>query len=381
MKFSQHLVPRMRVLLLIVSVVGSVPAVAADDPMAADRASHSESVVTIMGDTDARPVSDIAAMVTDADNSANNSENIAASPLRVLPMIGAGGMRNLSDLLFLRGVDLAIVPGSALDDLKARDPQLSALAAGRLRAIARLYNAELHVVVRRDRIHELRQLAGKVVNLLETDGSTDLVGTALFTKLKIRIKPVHFDLTTGLSKVASGEIAATLVFAGAPVEQLSRIAATRGLALLPVDDVDGTMVDGAGAGRYLPSLLHRKDYPGLFTAGSASVATIAAPLMLAVYDYPDEPLRTAKIARFVDQLFKAVGRGGVTNRHPKWRDVNFAATLAGWQQDAAVTAWLRNAKPFVNEGGGSSELTQSTPKPGSDLINGLLKGLSFGQTN
>ena len=343
----------------------------AADPLAADRTSHSESVVTIIGDTDARPVSDIAAMVEDTAPVED------ASPLRVLPMIGAGGMRNISDLLFLRGVDVAIVLGSALDDLKQRDPQLSDLAAGRLRSIARLYNAELHVVVRRDTIRDLRQLSGKTVNLLETDGSTDVVGSALFTKLGIRVKPVHFGMTAGLAKVESGEIAATLVFAGSPVEELSRIVSQRGLALLPVDDIDGAMT-----GRYLPALLHRTEYPGLFATGSASVATIAAPLVLAVYDYPDEPLRTVKIARFVGQLFAAVSKGGAKNKHPKWQDVNFAATLSGWQPELAAVTWLQNMQPAAAAAGGSAE--PAGGKPGSkagDVIDGLLKGLSFEQTN
>ena len=66
--------------------------------------------------------------------------------LRVLPIIGKGSVRNIEDLLLLRGVDVAIVQSDVLDFYKRAE--LVPNIEDRLRYIAKLYNEEVHVLAR-----------------------------------------------------------------------------------------------------------------------------------------------------------------------------------------------------------------------------------------
>ncbi len=54
--------------------------------------------------------------------------------------------------------------------------------------------------------------------------------------------------------------------------------------------------------------------------------------------------RNAKIDHFVDRFFSNFDAFLAPPRHPKWRQVNFAATLEGWQRSPAAQAWIDRAK-------------------------------------
>src|SRR3954447_6280631 len=61
---------------------------------------------------------------------------------RIVPVLGKGSLQNLTDLKYLRGIDLAIVPADALE--YAREKRLFPGIEGSLTYIAKLYNRELH---------------------------------------------------------------------------------------------------------------------------------------------------------------------------------------------------------------------------------------------
>ena len=63
--------------------------------------------------------------------------------IRVLPVIGVGGLQNLKDVLFLKGIDMGIVDQDNMALLKKRDPKLYADIEQRVHYITKLYNAEL----------------------------------------------------------------------------------------------------------------------------------------------------------------------------------------------------------------------------------------------
>ena len=42
-------------------------------------------------------------------------------------------------------------------------------------------------------------------------------------------------------------------------------------------------------------------------------------------------------------------------RHPKWRQVNFAATLEGWRRSPLAQSWIDQAKTAVAAGGQTQE--------------------------
>ena len=103
--------------------------------------------------------------------------------LRVLPIIGRGSLQNLRDVMFLRGVDIGIVQMDAREQLKAENLQSDAVR--KLRFITRLYNEEVHILTSRD-ITDIRQLAGKKVNIDKSGSGTNLTARLIFEKLGVK---------------------------------------------------------------------------------------------------------------------------------------------------------------------------------------------------
>jgi len=92
---------------------------------------------------------------------------------RVLPVIGKGGGQNIRDVHFLKGIDLRITRASLLNTFR-RTGEISNID-DKIVYIAKLFNEEVHVVVRADAgITSLEQLAGKKVNFSDIGSGTQL---------------------------------------------------------------------------------------------------------------------------------------------------------------------------------------------------------------
>src|SRR6516165_9318400 len=61
-----------------------------------------------------------------AEDIRNVVNDLRPDGLRVLPVLGVGGLQNLSDVLFLKGIDMGVVDEDNLVLLKKRDPTLYA---------------------------------------------------------------------------------------------------------------------------------------------------------------------------------------------------------------------------------------------------------------
>src|SRR6202043_1505834 len=61
-----------------------------------------------------------------AEDIRNVVNDLRPDGIRVLPVLGVGGLQNVNDVLFLRGVDMGVVDEDNLQILKKRNPQLFA---------------------------------------------------------------------------------------------------------------------------------------------------------------------------------------------------------------------------------------------------------------
>src|SRR6201993_2900153 len=61
-----------------------------------------------------------------AEDIRNVVNDLRPDGMRVLPVLGVGGLQNLNDVLFLKNVDMGVVDEDNLAMLKKRDPQLYA---------------------------------------------------------------------------------------------------------------------------------------------------------------------------------------------------------------------------------------------------------------
>jgi hypothetical protein len=85
------------------------------------------------------------------------------------------------------------------------------------------------------------------------------------------------------------------------------------------------------------------DYPNLVPPGQ-TVDTLAVPTVLAVYNWPKGSERYRKVERFVTRLFENWDKLRNPPYHPKWRDINLAATVPGWTRWSVAEELLQRIR-------------------------------------
>jgi uncharacterized protein len=291
------------------------------------RARINENVVTIMAGsasgTDLAVVQDLADVLNDGDS------------LRILPIVGKGPEQNIKDVMFLRGVDMGITQANLLKHYD-KTGELGANFKSQIAYIAKLFNEEMHILVRSE-INDINELNGKPVNFGAEGSGTEITGRLIFAALGVNAQEVHLSDADAFEKLKSGEIAATITVTGKPAPALSNLKDTTGLKLLPVPYAK------ALEDAYYPGMLTHDDYPALIPAGGR-VDTVSVCAVLVSFNWPSDSVRYAKIAKFVDRFFSNFDSFLAAPRHPKWREVNFAATLEGWNRSPLAQAWIDRAK-------------------------------------
>jgi TRAP-type uncharacterized transport system substrate-binding protein len=240
--------------------------------------------------------------------------------LRILPIVSYGAASNLDDLLYLRGVDVAVTQSDVFEYFRTERKTLN--LQNRVHYILRLPIAELHILAKTD-IRSLEDLRGKKVNFGPAGSGSSLTGTIVFQRLGVEVEQVLIDQQTALQKLQAGEVAALVRVVGKPVDFFTRIPPNSGLHLVPIPFTK-TFADYYTLGEF-----ETKDYPSLVAEGQ-KVDTIAVPAVLAVFNWPKGSDRYRRVERFVERLFIKWDQFLVAPRHPKWRDVNLGATVPGW---------------------------------------------------
>jgi TRAP-type uncharacterized transport system substrate-binding protein len=240
--------------------------------------------------------------------------------LRILPIVSYGAASNLDDLLYLRGVDLAVTQSDVFEYFRTerKTPNLQ----NRVHYMLRLPIAELHILAKAD-IRSLEDLSGKRVNFGPAGSGSSLTGTIVFQRLGVQVEQILIDQQSALQKLQSGEVAALVRVVGKPVDFFNRIPPNSGLHLIPIP------FTSAFADYYTVGEFEAKDYPSLIPE-SGKVDTIAVPAVLSVFNWPRGSDRYRRIERFAERLFSQWDQFLAPPRHPKWRDVNLSATVPGW---------------------------------------------------
>jgi TRAP-type uncharacterized transport system substrate-binding protein len=255
--------------------------------------------------------------------------------LRVIPIVTYGAASNLDDLLYLRNVDVAVTQADVFEYFRTQR-KISNLDY-RVNYIIRLPVSEMHVLARND-ITSIEDLRGKKVSFGPAGSASSLTGTIVFQRLGVQVEQVLYDNPTALQKLKTGELAALVRVIGKPIDFFAKIPADSGLHFLPIP-FSKTFAD-----YYTVGELTNKEYPTLVAAGQ-SVDTIAVPAVLAVFNWSKGNDRYRRTERFVERLFTNWDKFREPPRHPKWRDVNLAATVPGWTRWAVAEEMLRRMRP------------------------------------
>jgi TRAP transporter TAXI family solute receptor len=277
--------------------------------------------------------------------------------LRVLPTIGKGSLQNLSDILYLKGVDIGFVQADALTYAQQRGllPNLTQS----IRYIAKLYDEEVHVLVRKD-ISRLEDLNGQRVNVDVTGSGSAMTADILLEALGIKAKVEHEKQVNGLQALKMGEIAAIIHVGGAPIPLLADVSGESGIHFLPVP-LTPTL-----AQTYLPDRFTHDTYP-LLVQADAPVPTIAVGDVMAVFAWQPNTERYGKVARFVDAFFSKFDQFQQPPRHPKWREVNLTAEVPGWTRFQPAQEWLaRRAVSAATPGGSQAPRNTPATHPGGE---------------
>ena len=274
-----------------------------------------------------------------AEDIRNVVNDLRPGGLRVLPILGVGGLQNLNDVLFLSNMDMGTVDQDNILVLKQKDPQLYADLENRVHYITKLYNSELHVLARQE-IRTFADLRGKKVNFNLKNSQVDVTASRVFNMLKLKVEQHFDDVDTANAKLLKGEIDAAILLSGAPHSTTAKLKSSDGVHFLSLDDgsMPGYLLAPVFA-EYLPGELTSDVYPNLIPPG-APVQTIVNRTLLATYAWPENSAQYRKVAHFVTEFFNKIGCFKEGGRHPKWREVNLWTDMPGWTRFKPAAEWL-----------------------------------------
>lgn len=286
-----------------------------------------------------RFAAEIGRVVDDGDN------------LHVLPIVTRGPAENVEALLYLRGVDAAIINADSLEQFTQLVPNIRQ----RIAYILNLFPSELHIFVRPG-INSLADLKGKKVNF-NTPGTTAAYsGPLIFDKLKLEVEKTFIPHQIALEQMKAGQndMAAVVFLTSKPVEAFVRGKWEGGFHFLPVPFEDFDL--------YLPSALTSKDYPGLIPEGQA-VQTIAVPTILAAFNWARSSDRYRRVARLTETLFDRLDKLREPGFHPAWKNVSLDAKVPGLNRFPAAQEWLDRHPPARTAQDNSAAAAGPGPMP------------------
>jgi TRAP-type uncharacterized transport system substrate-binding protein len=248
--------------------------------------------------------------------------------MHVLPIVTRGATENLNSLLYLRGIDMAIINSDALEEYRIQAPEIQ----HRITYLLNLFPSELHVFVRPE-IQNLQDLVGKKVNFNTQGTAAAYSGPLIFSRLGIEVEKMFIPHQVALEQLRKGEIAAVVFITSKPVDAFLRGRWEPGFKFLPVT------YESRFEDYYLPAVLEASEYPALIKQGER-VSTIAVPTALVAFNWPVRSNRHQRVARFVDYLFSRIDRLQAPGFDPKWKSINLAATVPGLTRFSAAQAWL-----------------------------------------
>jgi TRAP-type uncharacterized transport system substrate-binding protein len=240
--------------------------------------------------------------------------------LRVLPIISYGAVGNVTDLLYLKGVDFAITYADVLDHFKnvEKIPGIDK----RVNYVIPMFQGEFHLYVRPE-IKTIEDLAGKKVGFNTVGSAANYTGDIVFDRLGVKVEKVFKNNALALEDMRKGELAGIVHVVGKPNELFARFKPEPGFHFLPLEFSDKFQ------DYYTPAELTSADYPNLIPQGQ-SIPTISVQALLAVYNWKADTDRFRRCVRFVEYLFDRFDKLRVPPYPPGWKQINLAGTIPGW---------------------------------------------------
>jgi len=280
---------------------------------------------------------------TDISRVVDNGDN-----LHVLPIVTRGPTENVADLLYLKGVDVAIINSDSLEQFRAKIPDIQQ----RITYILSLFPSELHIMVRPE-VKSLDDLKGKKINFNTQGTAAAYSGPLIFDKLKLtEVQRTFIPHQVAMEQMKAGtdDMAAVVFVTSKPVDAFLKGRWPVGFHFLSVPMEDYSF--------YLPAKLTPADYPAFIRQGE-EIQTIAIPTILAAFNWPKGSNHYARVARLVDNLFGRLEVLQGPGYHPKWKDVVLNAQVPGLTRFGAAQEWLDRTTAVAKAGASEVSVSMS----------------------
>lgn len=238
--------------------------------------------------------------------------------LRILPVLGAGGVQALVDLSQIPSIDAAVVASDSLAYAKSQN--LVSNDNNSLSYVAKLSPLDL-VLITRSTIKNVTGLAGKRIATGPAQSAGFASGELLFNALEIPFKRIPKQGDAAIQALVDGQADAALILGTSFNKTMLANGKFQVLSLTMPPNLESV---------YQPALLNAQQLPGLI-AKAGSVETISASLTLAVKDWPKGSPHAVNLAAFIAELYKAQGDGLA---------VNLAASVPGWTRQKSTKELL-----------------------------------------
>jgi uncharacterized protein len=256
---------------------------------------------------------------------------VESAKLRILPVASGGAVKNVRDIMLLRGADLGISTVQALNHLKASG-ELGPQLERQITYVAVLSVDYFHVLARPG-INSIQDLNGKTVAFDTSGSGTQRFGPLVFKALGIEFKEAQMMQADAREAMRRGDVDATVCSCALPVPAYPFVQPEWGFKLLEVPYIPALEQD------YVPAALTSATYPNLIAPGKR-VETIATSTVLVTFNWGPGSDRYRKIESFVNALFANTDKLMQPPRHGAWKQFNIAASIRGWQRFPAAQAWL-----------------------------------------
>ncbi|MGI9433903.1 MAG: TAXI family TRAP transporter solute-binding subunit [Geminicoccaceae bacterium] len=310
--------------LIIVTFVFALDAMAQDtkSPRQIRRELNANAIKIITGDYftgAAQMAADLASVVDDDQG------------LRLVPISGTGPLQNISDILYLKGIDLAIVQTDMIR--LAQEQQLFKGLERRISYVSKLFDADVHLLARAD-IESISDLSGRSVNLGPAGSGSDITAATVMGLLGINPTPTYHDHRTAIDMIKVGTLDAAVVLDAKPAKILDGLDRDAGIKLLEIPATPELL------GRYKPTKLSPSDYPD-FIEGAEGLATISVETVLVAFNWKPDTSRYEVVSRFVNGFFSSLGSLQQSRFHAKWAELDLHDDYDSLPRFNAAATWLQ----------------------------------------
>jgi uncharacterized protein len=310
-----------RFLLHVMTAAMGLVALSAQAPRPRPAEVDGAGTVTILTDGIADPHSRAARAVNELAERRSELGNI-----RVLPIAGHGASANVRDLLYLRGVDLAILNSDILEFLSQSRQYPDART--RIRYVTHLFDQKIYLLARKE-FNRIEDLRGRKVAVLSRGSGSATTAATLFALSNTNVALEELGPDAILNDAAFAKLDAALLLS----DELARVdlgvETRKGLRAVPIPL-------SASVGRaYQPSVIEAQELAGF--ADAAKVNTVSVSTILAVYNWsPKRGERYVIVTNFMQRFFSALPSLRQQSTGAFWRQVDVNASVFGWTRHAAA---------------------------------------------